>query len=135
MNPDTELRVDAPPAAAAQAAGRVVRHFRQHLVWPLQLMPAAEGSQIHKHWEALATPGPGNPGSEGADESTGDPTCFAERHYREFVAFLPHVQQFLYGERESGRAGYGASPMRVFRRRDIAAMRVTFTGHAPILFA
>ena len=33
-----------------------------------------------------------------ADEFTGDPGEFKERHYGEFVTFLPYVQRFLYGE-------------------------------------
>jgi hypothetical protein len=124
------------PAAAPHEPAPVkrVKQFRQHLVWPLQLMSAAEGTQIHKHWEALAKPGPDNPWFEVADEITGDSKSFAERHYREFVAFLPYVQQFLYGEREGGPRGYGGSPMRVFRRRDIAGLRVKFAGHDPIAF-
>jgi hypothetical protein len=98
-------------------------------------MPAAEGGGIRKHWECLTTPAPDNPWSEVADEITGDPKQFAERHYREFVAFLPYVQRFLYGEKESGDAiGFGASPMRIFRRRDAAAMRVTFAGRDPVVF-
>ncbi|HEY7609869.1 MAG TPA: CorA family divalent cation transporter [Alphaproteobacteria bacterium] len=141
MNPDTERHAREPAAASAQAAdtpasAKLVKQFRQHLVWPLQLMPAAEGTQIHKHWEALAAPGPANPWSEVADEITGDSKHFAERHYREFVAFLPYVQRFLYGEREGGGPrGYGDSPMRVFRRRDVAGVRVKFAGHDPIVFA
>src|SRR6185503_13130417 len=88
--PDTERLTTE--AAAVAAPAKLVRQFRQHFVWPLQLMPAAEGSGIQKHWECLATPAPDNPWSEVADEITGDPRQFAERHYREFVAFLPYVQ-------------------------------------------
>ncbi len=140
MNPETNRRAPSGAAAPATApgdarpaAGRMVKQFRQHLVWPLQLMPAVEGTQIHKHWEALAAPGPGNPWSEVADEITGGSAQFAERHYREFVSFLPYVQRFLYGERPGG-GGYADSPMRVFRRRDVAGVRVRFAGHEPIVF-
>ena len=35
-----------------------------------------------------------------------DPSEFQERHYREFVTFLPHVQRVLYGE---GAVGAGPS--------------------------
>ena len=136
MSPDTDFRTQEAAAARSPASAKLVKQFRQHFVWPLQLMAAGEGPGIRKHWEVLATPGPDNPWSEVADEITGDPKCFAERHYREFVAFLPYVQQFLYGERDGGGPrGYGDSPMRVFRRRDVAGVRVTFTDHAPILFA
>jgi hypothetical protein len=79
--------MDIPSRQQEQRVG----HFRQILLWPLQLMPLAAG--------------------------------FQERHYNEFVTFLPYVQQFLYGEgrcaQHSGAADAGP-PMRVFRRRDIA---------------
>ena len=69
------------------------------------------------------------------DEYTGDREDFHERHYNEFVSFLPYVQRFLYGEgRATGTQERAAeSPMRVFRRRDIAALRVLARpGDAPI---
>ena len=75
----------------------VVRHFRQILLWPLQLMPVKAGAQIQRHWEYLDQAGD-NPWREVADEFTGDPSEFKERHYAEFVTFLPYVQRFLYGE-------------------------------------
>ena len=31
----------------------LVRTFHQILLWPLQLLPLKEGSQIHQHWELL----------------------------------------------------------------------------------
>jgi hypothetical protein len=95
-----------------------VRHFRQILLWPLQLMPLRESAQIQKHWELLEQAAAGNPWREVADEFTGDPGQFQERHYSEFVTFLPHVQRFLYGEglgREPGRAS--ADPRLPPRRR------------------
>jgi hypothetical protein len=105
----------------------VVRHFRQILVWPLQLMPLRAGDQVQRHFEALEQIGPGNPWQEVLDEFTGDPTQFQERHYREFVTFLPYVQRFLYGQGRSSTSlrGYGESPIRVYRRSDIAFVRVT----------
>jgi hypothetical protein len=70
------------------------------------------------------------------DEYTGDAEGFHERHYNEFVTFLPHVQRFLYGEgRQRGAGGRtgGASSMRVLRRTDVAAMTVVLApGEAPI---
>ena len=90
-----------------------------------------ERTQIQRHWELLEQPGPGNPWHEVVDEFTGDPAEFQERHYNEFTTFLPYVQRFLYGEGRSrrgsdaGDADPGGSPMRVFRRDDIAAVRLT----------
>ena len=106
----------------------VVRHFRQILMWPLQLMPLQPGSQVQRHWEHLDQCAGPNPWREVEDEFTSDPTEFQERHYREFVTFLPHVQRFLYGQGRSAvtRVGYGESPIRVFRRVDIDKARLTY---------
>ncbi len=116
--------------------GKLVKHFRQIVLWPLQLIELREGTQIHNHWEVLAQPGPHNPWRELEDEF-GDPEEFQERHYSEFVAFLPQVQRFLYGQGLGSRvrASYGDSPMKVFRRRDIAQVRMTLApDRAPIRF-
>jgi hypothetical protein len=104
----------------------VVRHFRQILLWPLQLMPIREGSQIQKHWEVLRDSC--EQWREVEDEIGGDPAQFQQRHYSEFITFLPQVQRFLYGE------GRGAQPpIRVFRRRDVARVRMTFGAGEPVL--
>jgi hypothetical protein len=116
---------------AARTGDRAVRHFRQVLLWPLQLV-ATRGQDAHaRHWESL---GSDSRWSEVIDEYTGDPKHFGERHYNEFVSFLPYVQRFLYGEGRSQRGGAGiGSPMRVFRRSDIVAVRVVISaGAVPI---
>jgi hypothetical protein len=118
------------PAAAPVA----VRQFRQVLLWPLRLMPVAGSRKAP--WEVLRDMGEASPWREEVDEYTGAPEGFHERHYHEFVAFLPYVQRFLYGEGRSGRrSGDGTgSPMRVFRRRDVAQVRaVAREGDAPIV--
>jgi hypothetical protein len=103
-----------------------VRWFRQHLIWPLQLMPRRGLEASLRPWRHLLDL-PGCPWVEVVDEYTGDPDGFHERHYHEFVTFLPQVQRFLYGEGRSrsgaGRTG-GASSMRVLRRRDVDAVRL-----------
>ncbi len=106
---------------------KIVRHFRLILLWPLQLMPVRAGVQIQKHWELLEPDGQEGSWREVADEFTGDPGEFKERHYGEFVSFLPYVQRFLYGEVHRSARGLEAigSPMRVFRRSDVAAVRLT----------
>ena len=86
-----------------------VRDFRQILLWPIQLLPPAEGVQSQQHGERLARLG--GHWEEIADEFTEDVRDFQERHYAEFVTFMPDVQRFLYGE--SAGAAYGASPIRV----------------------
>ena len=101
-----------------------VPHFRQTLLWPLQIMPVREAMQVQKHWELLEqTPSPWQAVPQ-------DPAQFTERYYSEFVTFLPYVQRFLYGER-------GHPPLlRVFRRKDVTSVRVTpDAGVAPITFS
>ena len=102
-----------------------VKHFRQILLWPLQLMPLKESLQIHHHWELLRCAGDG-PWEELLDEFEVDPSLFQERHYREFVTFLPHVQRFLYGEGSVGgsRAEYRESPLRAYRRKGVPKVRM-----------
>jgi hypothetical protein len=111
-----------------------VRDFRQILLWPVQLVPTGE-VPIRAHWQLLERMG-GHEWKEIDDEFTGDARLFQERHYKEFISFLPHAQRFLYGE-EVGRRrkveGYGESPMRVFRRKDVAKLHVWLHPGAPRL--
>lgn len=124
-------------SVSALPALPLVRHFRQILLWPLRVMPGqAEGTHISKYWELLEALGEGCPWREVVDEF-GDPKNFQERHYKEFITFLPYVQRFLYGEGgvtgREGPAGYGKSPIRVLRRCDIAQMRVMLDKQTPPL--
>ena len=115
----------------------VVRKFREILLWPLQLEPLVEGQQISRHWELFQKIKGGEAWREVDDEFTGDPRDFHERHYGEFVTFLPAVQRFLYGE-GAHRAVHSKpveSSLRVFRRRDIAKVRIaTRPGTPPVVF-
>ncbi|MES3012392.1 MAG: hypothetical protein V4750_01520 [Pseudomonadota bacterium] len=133
-------RVDTPTvnAQAALANALAVRHLRQVLLWPLRLMPMKRiaGHARRTPWQALRDLGEASPWREVIDEYTGDSGRFHERHYNEFVTFLPYVQRFLYGEgrkaRNSGDRDADA-PMRVFRREDIAHVRVVARpGDAPV---
>ncbi len=114
--------------------GPLVRHFRQILLWPLQLMPIREDAQIQQHWDLLERTDPSNPWREVADEFTGDPAAFQERHYSEFVAFLPYVQRFLYGEGKGRGSIVGESPIRVFRRDDVTRVRLTYPDSGALVF-
>src|SRR5436190_455267 len=38
-------------SSGAAPAAKVVRQFREILLWPLQLAPIREGAQIQEHWE------------------------------------------------------------------------------------
>jgi hypothetical protein len=121
-----------PSLSDAQASTDLaVRHFRQILLWPLRLMPLARartGARPHRTpWQILRDLGDASPWREVVDEYTGDPARFHERHYNEFVSFLPYVQRFLYGDGRGRRDAGGRdadAPMRVFRREDVAKVRV-----------
>ena len=117
----------------ARNATPMVRHFRQILLWPLQVMHArVREPHISKYWEFLESQGERCPWREVVDEF-GDPDDFQERHYKEFITFLPYVQHFLYGEGmgREGLTGYGKSPIRVYRRRDIAGLRAALDDRSP----
>jgi len=123
--------------AVALDRGVVVRHFRQIVLWPLQLMPIRDDLPIQKHCDFIQTQGLNNLWREVEDEFTGDPSQFQERHYSEFITFLPSVQRFLYGEGTGRGPGINQeSPIRVFRRTDVAQVRMTYPdpGTLPIIF-
>lgn len=115
---------------------RLIRHFRQILLWPLQLEFQGDEAGVEEPWRILERGD--SPWGRGECNITYDPDKTRERHYKEFVSFLPYVQRFLYGDSRaraggSDHAGSNA-PMQVFRRRDIATLRVTLKpGDKPIL--
>src|SRR5215470_8996111 len=115
-----------------------VRHFRQIIIWPLQLLPIRKGAQIQEPWQLLEQSGGSHPWSEVRDEFGCDPGEFQQRHYSEFVTFLPYVRSFLYGEAKGDGAGPIESPIRVFRRSDVAKLRMVYpetgTSLAPVTF-
>ncbi|HJZ31014.1 MAG TPA: CorA family divalent cation transporter [Hyphomicrobiaceae bacterium] len=125
------------PRSSRAAADKIVRHFRQTFLWPIYLLPIEGQAQVEDHCAYLLDAVRDSPWREVEDEFTGEPGEFQERHYNEFVTFLPPVQRFLYGQGR-GRAvrkGYGESPIRVLRRADIAAVRVTLSAASqPIVF-
>jgi hypothetical protein len=111
-----------PLSGRGQPNAKIVGHFRQILLWPLQLAPLRD-TQIQEHWEVLENTD--NPWNECRDEFSCAPGDYQERHYSEFVTFLPYVRRFLYGEAKGRGKGQAAeSPIRVFRRRDVARVRL-----------
>ncbi|MFA6014427.1 MAG: hypothetical protein WC742_05120 [Gallionellaceae bacterium] len=114
---------------------QTVRHFREVLFWPVQLMPLANAKP---HWELLTQSGAGNPWRKLKDRFKTSELDFAERHYKEFVTFLPYVQRFLYGESHSHVSHaaddpLGESAIKIFRRRGVDALRLELReGDAPI---
>jgi hypothetical protein len=117
-------------------ASPTVQLFHASLVWPLQLEPLVSDGIKACHWEALERSEVAHDWHRVNDEFTADASQFEERHYREFVSFLPYVQRLLYGEGRSGTATDGAlgnSPLHVFRRKNITGLRLTLRpGQAPI---
>ncbi|HZT54698.1 MAG TPA: hypothetical protein VFA35_00620, partial [Burkholderiaceae bacterium] len=100
---------------------------------PMKRIP---GHARRAPWQVLRDLGEVSPWREVIDEYGGDSGRFHERHYSEFVTFLPYVQRFLYGEGRKARGAEGRdadAPMRVFRREDIAHVRVVARpGDAPV---
>ena len=94
MTSPTPLAATAT-ADAVRPAGPAVRHLRQILLWPLR----RDGGQPHRTpWQVLRDLGEASAWREVGAEYTGDSARFHERHYHEFVTFLPCVQRILYGE-------------------------------------
>lgn len=125
-----------PVQDSVQADDRV-RLFHASLVWPLQLEPLAFDGSQGRHWEIFESRKHAHLWRRVDDEFTDDPEQFKERHYREFVSFLPYVQRFLYGEGRSSHVSPadppGRSPIHVFRRSDISRLRLTLRkGQTPI---
>ncbi len=123
------------PMMTTAASDHTVRHFREVLFWPVQLMPLANAQP---HWELLAQGGAGNPWRRLKDRFQAGELDFEERHYKEFVAFLPYIQRFIYGESHS-RVSHdaadpaGGSAIKIFRRRGVDALRLVLReGDAPI---
>lgn len=108
-----------------EAQRKVVRDFLQIVLWPIQLIadkPGHRRASADASFERLG----GGSWALVDDEFGIKGDAFQERHYREFVSFLPHVQRFPYGDapgpvRERAK---GDAPLRVDRRTDIAAVRM-----------
>lgn len=130
-----ELRdVDGLRAEASSASDPNVGHFRQIVLWPIQLF--CENSEaVGRHDSLLEKLQPHGLWSLVEDEFGEQGGEFHERHYREFVSFLPHVQRFLYGDAPGPlrQLRDGEAPLRVYRRRDVRQVRITLArGQAPV---
>jgi len=127
------IESDVRPASRERDA-IVVRHLRQLILWPLQLV-LQKPRGMHRPWEGLASITTNNPWQQLHDEFERDPEDFQERHYQEFITFLPFVQRFLYGSSVGrDRAEDGEPSIRVFRRRDIARVRNTYADGVTLEF-
>ncbi len=125
----------------ASSQNHIVRHFREVLCWPVQLMPLGDSGSTQHHWELLTQDGAGNPWCKLKDRFQADECDFEERHYKEFVAFLPYIQRFVYGESHSRMSHDavdppGGSALKIFRRNGVANLRmVLHEGQTPITLA
>ena len=107
--PFTDM-ADAGTELSGAVAAPSVQHLRQTLLWPLRLMPTTQPRHARRGpWQVLRDLGDASPWREEIDEYTGTSDRFHERHYNEFVSFLPYVQRFLYGDGRKGRAAAGAN--------------------------
>src|SRR5688572_3888297 len=127
---------DLAASSAAPADVPMVRVFREILLYPLQLTRPPGQISSAANWERLLFPG--SVWHDAADDPVGRSAAHREQHYTEFVAFMPDVQRFLYGEGTgvSGAAQPVPPSLRVFRRNDVVAARVILQpGTAAIMFA
>ena len=105
--------------------------MRQSLLWPLQMTSPPKGDRARDHWQRLVRADLGGVWHRVEDELPADASDSKGRHYKEFVAFLPHVRRFVY--RESPGVGsrpddpVGGPALKVFRRYGVAGMRITLT--------
>ncbi|MFZ4806760.1 MAG: hypothetical protein ACOYLQ_05830 [Hyphomicrobiaceae bacterium] len=126
------IDVQSPGNATQENAPDIrVRHFRHIALWPLQILPSASQKPV-KADSLLEQLSPGT-WSLVEDEFGQADGSFQERHYREFVSFLPHVQRFLYGDAAgpTRQLKDTEAPLKVYRRTDIAAVRIILQRGAP----
>jgi hypothetical protein len=115
------------------ARARIVNHFREFVLWPLHVVPLRAGKGAEDCavlFECAIGGGPWRRLDIFAADSE-----FQERHYREFISFLPHAQRFLYGDAPAPSKPLKPAdiPMKIFRRDDIKQVRITpEKGAAPI---
>jgi hypothetical protein len=119
-----------------QAAAATIRHFRQIVIWPIQLLPLRPGEQVQRHWRELENAGERNRWRRAAWDFRTDARENRERRYKEFVSFLPYVQRFLYGAAAGQEIAStrGEPSIHAFRRDDIVRVRVTLSADSePII--
>jgi len=98
------------------------------LLWPLEFMRVGADDQEAAPWQPLLEGRAAGTWRAVDDEFPAEPALFQERHYSEFVTFLPYVQRFLYGEGATRGASRGKSPIRVLRRTDVTHARLMYPG-------
>lgn len=120
-----------PGHEASASRFPIARHFRQIVLWPLQLETHKAPAPDEGHHTLLDPLTPTCAWKLLADEFGVPDGDFQERHYREFVSFLPHVQRFLYGDVSGNTPPQAADiPMRVYRRTDVRKVAITLADRA-----
>jgi hypothetical protein len=111
---------------------QVVRHFRDVLVWPVQIRPGFSGENVARIHHLMTADGQWAP----IDDEFSRSSRFSGAPPRSSWPFCPYVQRFLYGDSRSGGfdgQAHQAAPMAVFRRTDVAGLNVTpQAGDVPI---
>lgn len=104
-----------------------IRHFREIVIWPIQLLPLRPGEQVQRHWRELEKADIGNRWRRVVYDFRSQLPQNQERRYKEFVTFLPYVQRFLYGAAAGQEiaSARGEPSINAFQRDDIAQVRVT----------
>jgi len=116
-------KVTFPEDVKAQAPARIANQFREIVLWPLQIVTAGQKNGFEGCGALFDKASEETPWVSAGPFGGGH---FEERHYREFISFLPHAQRFLYGDAPAdGRRNPGDIPMKVYRRSDIKKVRIT----------
>jgi hypothetical protein len=133
MDETTDARFRAVPSIPFEST---VRHFRHIVLWPLQLVSLKHNGATEHHEELMQRLAPKGLWNLVEDEIGSKDNELQERHYREFVSFLPHVQRFLYGDAPGPirQLSYGDAPLSTYRRSDITKVQLTLdAGDAPVI--
>jgi len=122
--------------SAPLSTAPAIRHFREIVIWPIQLLPLRPGEQVQRHWRELEKVAANNHWRRVVSDFRAESPQNQERRYKEFVTFLPYVQRFLYGAAAGQEiaSARGDPSINAFQRDDIARVRVTLaTGSSPII--
>jgi hypothetical protein len=113
-------------------ADHLIAHYRQMVIWPLQLMPVRAG-QVQRHWELLDAQVGLSAWRKMRDAFSPEAGGFRERHYREFVTFLPYVQRLLYGTAagQEAASAEGSESLHIYTRDDVRRVRLTLQRGLP----
>ncbi|HSQ06736.1 MAG TPA: hypothetical protein VLM84_03425, partial [Chromatiaceae bacterium] len=79
MNPEVAHMEAETPPSSADTASPLVRHFRQSLLWPLQMMAPPDLDRARHHWQRLVRADLGGVWLRVEDEIPADASDFKER--------------------------------------------------------